>query len=144
MSLIRKAEVDPEDCRLWQEDLLQAYNNQRGLGWHNLMEVWIARPWRAAIEYHMRQQNSRQLAASWREDLIYKLLESTHHMWVTRNGVLHEKDGKGLKAAEGVRLHEDVEERFLVGDDSLEETDKHLLKEGLASVLKKSMAAIKA
>ena len=62
------------------------------------------------------------------EDLISKLLELTHHIWTTRNGILHEKDQDSLTALESQQLREDIEEQLLLGAETLKPDDKHLLE----------------
>ena len=74
------------------------------------------------------------------EDLVSKLLEITHHMWTTRNGVLHEKDSDGLTAEEATQLREDIAEQFLIGGDTLKAEDRHLLENGMEALLHTSAA----
>ena len=89
MFLIRRKEADLYEYQQWPGEIHQTYEDQRELEWHNLMKGRIATSWRVAIAQHLKQRQSRRSAVSWIEDLVSKLLEITHHLWITLNGVLY-------------------------------------------------------
>ena len=62
-------------------------------------------------------------------------------MWITRNGVLHEKDQDGLTTESAVQLREDIVEQFLIGGDTMKADDKYLLEDGMEAILNTSAAA---
>ena len=42
------------------------------------------------------ESGTRKIKSTWMEELVSALLEANHHMWIARNGVLHQKDEDGL------------------------------------------------
>ena len=64
----------------------------------------IARSWSKAWENHKQERKLRKSVRTWMEEVIMKILELNHHMWITRNGILHGKDEDGLPINEGIQL----------------------------------------
>ena len=98
--------------------------------------------WIPTIREYLQVAQSRRQPTTWVEDLISKLLDLTHHMWTTRNGILHEKDQDSLTALESQQLREDIEEQFLLEAETLKPNDKHLL-EGSPEMLQQASLTTK-
>ena len=83
----------------------------------------IAKSWSKAWEKHKREKQLRKSVRTWTEEVITKILELNHHMWITRNGILHGKDEDGLPIDEGIQLREDLEEQLHLGPEGLLQED---------------------
>ena len=102
------------------------------------MEGKISRLWETAHQLHLCSTGSSCLVRSWTADLITHLLELTHSLWTTRNGILHLRDEDGLKVAEGVELREAIIEQYTLGKEDLPPSDRKLLEPTLHATLGKS------
>jgi hypothetical protein len=67
--------------------------------------------------------------------MTYKLLQISHKLWTTRNGILHERNKQGLLLANGQMLKEAITERYGHGKAALLAEDYHHLDHSLFCIL---------
>jgi hypothetical protein len=70
--------------------------------------------------------------------MVYKLLQVSHTLWITRNGILHERDQQGLLLAKGQTLREAITARYGRSKAALLPEDYHLLDRPLFRILEMS------
>jgi hypothetical protein len=124
----------PQDYPL-PSDMEGAEQDQRNMGWNNVLFGRLATKWMHLQELHLSSKRSRRSSERWAADMTYKLLEMSHTLWMTRNGILHERDRQGMLLAEGQTLHDAITECYARGRRALLPVDHHLLERSLKDIL---------
>ena len=137
ISTLRRRTFPPQHLLL-HDDLKQADDDQRSIGWNNILFGRMASRWMHLQNQYLRQKKSKRAAERWAADLSYQLLKMSHGLWTARNGILHERDQQGLLLKEGLSLTEAIKESFNKGRAALLSVDYHLLERPLEYVLKLS------
>ena len=117
------------------DDLQQAVDDQRQIGWDNILFGRLATQWQDLQQTHLSSTKSRRSAERWAADMTYKLLQLSHTLWTTRNGIVHERDQQGLLLAEGQTLREAITTCYSKGRKALLPTDQHFLDRPLQDIL---------
>lgn len=107
--------------------LLAAIQEQTQIGWDNLLFGRIGLALVAFQETYLQTRQSRRSIHRWAASLVHQLLLVSHTQWITRNGVLHERDAQGLLLAEGQSLQSALSEAFSLPPSRLLAEDRHLL-----------------
>ena len=89
-------------------------------GRNNLREVTaIQKKFVAAGDCNLSMEN-------WAKGLVAKLLEVTHGQWLYRNVVVHDLVGGFEAVKRKQELQVEIERRFELGGEELDEQDKYL------------------
>jgi hypothetical protein len=81
---------------------------QRLIGWDNILFGRLATEWMILQHNYLATRRSRQSAERWAADMTYCLLQLSHSLWMTRNGILHERDQQGLLLKDGLTLQDAI------------------------------------
>ena len=144
-----EAQTDPDISYYFYQALLQkilptedlpiptypAAEAQSKIGWDNMLFGRVATAWMHLQSEHYQQTKSRRSPDRWAADMVYKLLQLSHSLWMARNGILHERDAQGQLLQEGQSLRNKITERFEKGKQALLPGDYHLLESHSLEVL---------
>ena len=114
----------------------EAATAQDRIGWHNFLEGKVATAWATRQEryYILLNAPHRFSAAKWLKSLVSEMLLLTHHLWVTRCGIIHEKESNGLSREEATKLQNEINEQFVLGKKDLLPCDRYLIERGKPAV----------
>jgi hypothetical protein len=101
------------------EDIALARTEQLAIERDNILFGQISTKWMKLQQAHLSLKCSRKSPERWAADMVYKLLQISHTLWMTRNGILHEKDQQGLLLADGQTLREAITARYERGKAAL-------------------------
>jgi len=91
-------EVLINGLQAWYKDVLfpqepssqpQWIDDQKAIGWHGLVDGWLALSWRLEQEWYWAQICTQKLSKQWTLELIKKLLDVAWDLWGQRNEALH-------------------------------------------------------
>jgi hypothetical protein len=127
---------DEEHNDQWMPDeMIPAMEEQTAIGWDNLLLGLLSTRWMQLQHQHLQSKHSRKSPERWAIDMTYKLLQISHKLWTTRNGILHEQNEQGLLLADGQMLTEAITERHRCGKAALLAEDYHHLDRSLFHIL---------
>jgi hypothetical protein len=93
---LKERDFPPEDE--WStEETTAARREQVAIGWDNILFGRISQKWMKLQQAYLTSKRSRKSPERWAADMVYKLLQVSHTLWITRNGILHERDQQGLR-----------------------------------------------
>jgi hypothetical protein len=72
-----------------QESILHALDIQNDLGWHSILEGWLALEWDIVQQEYYTSIRSRRTGFRWLVLLIRKLWQIAWDLWTHRNTILH-------------------------------------------------------
>lgn len=117
------------------DDMLPAMQEQIAIGWDNILFGRLSTKWMKLQHKHLASKRSRKSPERWAADMTYRLLQISHKLWMTRNGILHERDEQGLLLAEGQTLAQAITERHGRGTAALLPEDHHYLDQSVERIL---------
>ena len=107
---------------------------QDTIGWRRFMEGMVAKELCALLGLVDFQDDSTVDISTFICDLVQKLLETTHGMWIYRNLTIHDSLSGVFANERKERLMDAIEEQLLEGPESLREEDKWLLEVDLDDI----------
>jgi hypothetical protein len=129
----------PSTCDNWTPDeMLFAIAEQIEIGWNNILFGRLSTKWVTLQELHLSSKCSRKSPGCWAADITYQLLQISHKLWTTRNGILNERNEHGLLLAEGQKLNEAIIEHYGHVKAVLLPEDYHFLNRPLYWILEMS------
>ena len=137
-SALKERSFPPTQDNWIPEEMLPAIAEQVAIGWDNILFGRLSSKWMALQKHYLTSKHSRKSPDRWAADLTYRLLQISHQLWTTRNGILHERDEHGLLLAEGQKLDEAIIEHYGRGKAALLPEDYHFLNRPLFRILEMS------
>jgi hypothetical protein len=116
-------------------DMHTAEQHQCQLGWNNILFGRLATEWMHLQHKHLSMKHSRKSAGRWAADMTYRLLQISHRLWMTHNGILHERDRQGLLLKDGETLQAAITHCYNRGLGALLPIDQHLRDRPLLTIL---------
>jgi hypothetical protein len=109
-------------------------SSQERIGWAKLMEGMISKELLLLDPYDILEDQAKLSPTAWAHQLVQKLLEATHGVWIYRNIMMHDSTA-GLIASKGKEhlLHE-IEKQMELGGEGLAEHDKWMLEVNLGEM----------
>jgi hypothetical protein len=88
---------DEEYSDQWMpEEMIPVMEEQQAIGGDNLLFGCLSTRWMKLQQHHLQSKCSRKSPERWATDMPCKLLQISHKLWTTRNGILHERNEQGL------------------------------------------------
>ena len=107
---------------------------QDNIGWRIFLEGMIVKEFRLVVEEVGLRENNRWTASKWTQQLILKLQEITHGMWIYRNLSIHDPSKEVLAVQRRESLLEEIEKQIELGGEGLAEEDKWMLEVNLGDL----------
>ena len=107
---------------------------QDNIGWRRFLEGMVVAEFRLLIEEVGLRDNTRWSAAKWTQQLILKLQEITHGMWIYSNLSIHDPSKGVLAVQRKEALLEEIEKQIALGGDGLAEEDQWMLEVNLGDL----------
>jgi hypothetical protein len=127
---------DEEHNDQWMlDDMIPAIEEQTAIRWDNRLFGCLSTRWMKLQQQHLHSKHSRKFPEHWATGMTYKLLQISHKLWTTRNGILHERDKQGLLLADHQTLTEAITEHYRRGKAALLAKDYHHLDCSLFHIL---------
>lgn len=102
----------------------RAAETQDKLGWRRFLEGMISSEFRAIVEELGLRENRYATPLKWSKDLILKLQEITHGLWIYRNLSIHDSSKGVLAVQRREKLLEEIEKQIQLGGEGLDEKDE--------------------
>ena len=109
----------------------QAAEAQDKLGWRRFLEGMVSSEFRAIVEKLGLSENCYATPLKWCKDLILKLQEITHGLWIYRNLSIHDSSKGVLAVQRREKLLEEIEKQIQLGGEGLDEKDEWMLEVNL-------------
>lgn len=107
---------------------------QDRIGWRRFLEGMVVRELFALVQVDTFQEGSTIAAEKWVKQLIQKLLELTHGMWIYRNLTIHDTAQGVLAVQRKEELQAAIEAQIAQGGDGLAEEDQWMLEVNLGDL----------
>jgi hypothetical protein len=120
------------------DEMFPAIAEQIAIGWNNILFGRLSTKWMSLQKLHLSSKRSLKSPECWAADITYCLLQISHKLWTTQNGILHERDEHGLLLAEGQKLDEAIIEHYGCDKAALLPKDYHFLNCPLYRILEMS------
>jgi hypothetical protein len=112
----------PIRLQQFQGDLRKVIRQQHSIGWLDLLEGLPAKGWRRLQHQHYRHEQIKQSSWKWINDLMKQLHQMEHSQWrhqcKMKANITHPQERAGTAL-----LHKTIENRFLLGNTSLQPGD---------------------
>ena len=118
--------------------LRSAINNQRHLGWRNLVDGFWDTSWRKIQEQHMRDINSQKSALLWLCKVQRRIWKIAWAMWEDRNEQLH--SNSSIHPEDKRNINKEIIYEWKMGQDKLSSHYSGLFQGTLERKLKSSSA----
>ena len=121
-------------CRNLPDIYKRAATTQDRVGWRRFLEGMISVEFRQIVEEIGLRDNPSATPLKWCKDLILKLQEITHGMWIYRNLSIHDSSKGVLAVQRREKLLEEIEKQIQLGGEGLDEKDEWMLEVNLGDL----------
>jgi hypothetical protein len=107
---------------------------QDRIGWRRFLEGMVAKELYELAEIEEFQDGWRSTADKWVRQLIQKLMEITHGLWIYRNLTIHDSAKGVLAVQRREKLIDEIERQIALGGEGLAEEDRWMLEVNLGDL----------
>jgi hypothetical protein len=102
--------------------------SQDQIGWRRFLEGMVLRELGHLVEQEGMLEDCKLSTDTWMREMITRLLELTHSMWIYRNLVVHDTSSGIHAIRRKEALQSEIERQIELGGEGLEEGDKWMLE----------------
>jgi hypothetical protein len=107
---------------------------QDRIGWRRFLEGMVAKELYELAEIEEFQEGWRSTADKWVRQLIQKLMEITHGLWIYCNLTIHDSAKGVLAVQRREKLLDEIERQIALGGEGLAEEDRWMLEVNLGDL----------
>ena len=115
--------LDPTDSIKYR----QIYNNLQEIGVQSMWQGLLPNGLIELQHEHYQIMGHKRTGTWWGTQLVGKMLQATHLLWLHRNQLLHLKTENGSAGLDMIQLQEAVQQQLLKGREGMDEKDWSLL-----------------
>eukprot|EP00804_Cyclotella_cryptica_P006975 CCRYP_007113-RA/>CCRYP_007113-RA protein AED:0.75 eAED:0.75 QI:0/-1/0/1/-1/0/1/0/1178 len=109
-------------------------SSQEKIGWSRMMEGMISAELLLLDQCAVLKDSAALTVDGWAQQLVKKLLEATHGVWIYRNITIHDATAGMIVTKGKEQLLQDIETQIELGGEGLAEQDKWMLEVNLSAM----------
>eukprot|EP00804_Cyclotella_cryptica_P003924 CCRYP_016117-RA/>CCRYP_016117-RA protein AED:0.75 eAED:0.75 QI:0/-1/0/1/-1/1/1/0/1178 len=110
------------------------FTSQEKIGWVKFMEGMVSKELLLLDAYDILEDYAKLSPTTWAQQLVQKLLEATHGVWIYRNIMMHDSTAGLIATKDKEHLLQEIENQMELGGEGLAEHDKWMLEVNLSEM----------